>query len=191
MNEDDIRRLAEESLAVKKRFFDENAGLLLATGRRMAESLAAGGRVLSFGNGGSAADAQHLAGELVGRYLLDRPALSAIALTTDPSVITAVGNDMGYDAIFRRQVEAHGRPGDVAVGISTSGRSPNVVQALAAARERGLVTVGLTGGGGGHLTGRVDYLIDVPATSTPRIQEVHGMVVHLLCQIVEEAVAPR
>jgi D-sedoheptulose 7-phosphate isomerase len=191
MNEDDIRRLAEESLAVKKRFFDENAGLLLAAGRRMAESLAAGGRVLTFGNGGSAADAQHLAGELVGRYLLDRPALSAIALTTDPSVITAVGNDMGYESVFRRQVEAHGRPGDVAVGISTSGRSPNVVQALAAARERGLVTIGLTGGGGGHLPGRVDFLIDVPAASTPRIQEVHGMVVHLLCQIVEEAVASR
>jgi D-sedoheptulose 7-phosphate isomerase len=191
MNEQDIRRLAAESLAIKQRFFDENAGLLLAAGRRMAESVAAGGRVLTFGNGGSAADAQHLAGELVGRYLLDRPALSAIALTTDPSVITAVGNDMGYDAVFRRQVEAHGRPGDVAVGISTSGRSPNVVQALAAARERGLVTIGLTGGGGGHLTGRVDYLIDVPATSTPRIQEVHGMVVHLLCQIVEEAVASR
>jgi D-sedoheptulose 7-phosphate isomerase len=191
MNEDDIRRLVAESLAIKQRFFDENAGLLLAVGRRLAESVAAGGRVLAFGNGGSAADAQHLAGELVGRYLVDRPALSAIALTTDPSVITAVANDMGYESVFRRQVEAHGRPGDVAVGISTSGRSPNVVQALAAARERGLVTVGLTGGGGGELAGRVDYLIDVPITSTPRIQEVHGMVVHLLCQIVEESVAPR
>ena len=188
MNEEDIRRLVAESLAVKQTFFDANAGLLLSVARRLAESLAAGGRVLAFGNGGSAADAQHLAGELVGRYLRDRPALSAIALTTDPSVITAIGNDMGYESIFRRQVEAHGRAGDVAVGISTSGRSPNVVQALATARERGLVTVGLTGGGGGHLAGQVDYLIDVPTTSTPRIQEVHGMVVHLLCQIVEEAV---
>ena len=191
MNEADIRRLAAESVALTQRFFDENAGLLLAAGRRMAASVAGGGRVLAFGNGGSAADAQHLAGELVGRYLRDRAALSAIALTTDPSVITAIANDMGYEAVFRRQVEAHGRPGDVAVGISTSGRSANVVQALAAARERGLVTVALTGGGGGHLAGQVDYLIDVPTTSTPRIQEVHGMVVHLLCEIVEESVGGR
>jgi D-sedoheptulose 7-phosphate isomerase len=191
MNEQDIRRLAGESLAVKQKFFDDNAGLLLAVGKRMAESLTAGGRVLAFGNGGSAADAQHLAGELVGRYLRDRAALSAITLTTDPSVITAIANDMGYESVFRRQVEAHGRAGDVAVGISTSGRSPNVVQALSVARERGLVTVGLTGGGGGQLSGQVDYLIDVPTTSTPRIQEVHGMVVHLLCQIVEEMVGGR
>jgi D-sedoheptulose 7-phosphate isomerase len=191
MNEQDIRRLAGESLAVKQKFFDDNAGLLLAVGKRMAESLTAGGRVLAFGNGGSAADAQHLAGELVGRYLRDRAALSAIALTTDPSVITAIANDMGYESVFRRQVEAHGRAGDVAVGISTSGRSPNVVQALSVAREMGLVTVGLTGGGGGQLSGQVDYLIDVPTTSTPRIQEVHGMVVHLLCQIVEEMVGGR
>jgi D-sedoheptulose 7-phosphate isomerase len=191
MNEQDIRSIAAESIAVKQRFFELNAGLLLEVGHRMAECLQAGGRVLTFGNGGSAADAQHLAGELVGRYLRDRPALSALALTTDPSVLTAVGNDLGFESIFRRQVEAHGRRGDVAVGISTSGRSPNVVQALAAARERGLVTVGLTGGGGGLLAGHVDYLIDVPTSSTPRIQEVHGMVVHLLCQVVEEAVAAR
>jgi D-sedoheptulose 7-phosphate isomerase len=191
MNEHDVRRIAAESAALKQRFFDENAGLLLEVGRSMARSVAAGGRVLAFGNGGSAADAQHLAGELVGRYLRDRAALSAIALTTDPSVITAVANDMGYESVFRRQVEAHGRAGDVAVGISTSGRSPNVLQALAAARERGLVTVALTGGGGGLLPGRVDYLIDVPTTATPRIQEVHGMVVHLLCEIVEDAIAER
>jgi D-sedoheptulose 7-phosphate isomerase len=123
----------------------------------------------------------------VGRFLRDRAALSAIALTTDPSVVTAIGNDMGYEAVFRRQVEAHGRPGDVAVGITTSGRSPNVVQALQLARERGLVTVGLTGNGGGRLAGLVEYLIDVPHAETPRIQEVHAMVVHVLCQVVEEA----
>ena len=191
MDEQDIRSIAAESIAVKQRFFETSAGLLLAVGRRLAQCLEAGGRVLTFGNGGSAADAQHLAGELVGRYLRDRPALSALALTTDPSVLTAVGNDLGFESVFRRQVEAHGRRGDVAVGISTSGRSPNVVQALAAARERGLVTVALTGGGGGLLAGQVDYLIDVPTSSTPRIQEVHGMVVHLLCQVVEEAVASR
>ena len=187
MDEQGIKQLAAESVALKQRFFEANAGLLVAAGRRMAECLRAGGKVLVFGNGGSAADAQHLAGELVGRFLRDRAALSAIALTTDASVTTAIANDTGYDAVFRRQVEAHGRPGDVAVGITTSGRSPNVVLALQLARERGLVTVGLTGGGGGRLAGAVDYLIDVPHSATARIQEVHVMVVHILCQIVEEA----
>ena len=186
MDEQAVRLVAAESVALKQRFFEANAGLLVAAGRRMAESLRGGGRVLAFGNGGSAADAQHLAGELVGRFRRDRAALSAIALTTDSSVVTAIGNDMGYDSVFRRQVEAHGRPGDVAIGITTSGRSPNVVQALQAARERGLVTMGLTGGGGGRLAGAVDYLIDVPHAETARIQEVHVMVVHVLCQIVEE-----
>jgi len=186
MDEQAVRLVATESVALKQRFFEANAGLLVAAGRRMAESLRGGGKVLTFGNGGSAADAQHLAGELVGRFRRDRAALSAIALTTDSSVVTAIGNDMGYDSVFRRQVEAHGRPGDVAVGITTSGRSPNVVQALQLARERGLVTMGLTGGGGGRLAGAVDYLIDVPHAETARIQEVHVMVVHVLCQIVEE-----
>ena len=186
MDEQEVRLVAAESVALKQRFFEANAGLLVAAGRRMAESLRGGGRVLAFGNGGSAADAQHLAGELVGRFRRDRAALSAIALTTDSSVVTAIGNDMGYDSVFRRQVEAHGRPGDIAVGITTSGRSPNVVQALQLARERGLVTMGLTGGGGGRLAGAVDYLIDVPHAETARIQEVHVMVVHVLCQIVEE-----
>ena len=187
MDEQAVRLLAAESVALKQRFFEANAGLLVAAGRRMAECLRGGGRVLAFGNGGSAADAQHLAGELVGRFRRDRAALSAIALTTDSSVVTAIGNDMGYESVFRRQVEAHGRPGDVAVGITTSGRSPNVVQALQLARERQLVTVGLTGGGGGRLAGAVDYLIEVPHAETARIQEVHVMVVHVLCQIVEEA----
>jgi len=187
MDEQAVRLLAADSVALKQRFFEANASLLVAAGRRMAECLRAGGRVLAFGNGGSAADAQHLAGELVGRFRRDRAALSAIALTTDSSVTTAIANDMGYDSVFCRQVEAHGRPGDVAVGITTSGRSPNVVQALQLARERGLVTVGLTGGGGGRLAGAVDYLIDVPHAETARIQEVHVMVVHVLCQIVEDA----
>jgi D-sedoheptulose 7-phosphate isomerase len=187
MDEQAIRFLVAESVALKQRFFEANAGLLVKVGARIAECLRGGGRILAFGNGGSAADAQHLAGELVGRFLRDRAALSAIALTTDPSVVTAIGNDMGYEAVFRRQVEAHGRPGDVAVGITTSGRSPNVVQALQLARERGLVTVGLTGNGGGRLAGLVEYLIDVPHAETPRIQEVHAMVVHVLCQVVEEA----
>jgi D-sedoheptulose 7-phosphate isomerase len=153
----------------------------------MVESLRAGGKILSCGNGGSAADAQHFAAELVGRFAKDRAAWPAIALTTDASILTAVGNDFGFDAVFRRQVEAHGRPGDVAVGISTSGRSPNVIEALKAARDRGLLTVGLSGGGGGRMGGLVHYLVDVPSHKTPRIQEVHALVVHVLCQVVEEA----
>lgn len=189
MDAEAVRRIATESIALKRRFFDENAGLLVSVGERVSASLKAGGKILVFGNGGSAADAQHFAGELVGRFLRERPALPALALTTDPSVMTAIGNDMGYDFVFRRQVEAHGRPGDVAVGITTSGRSENIITALSAARQRGLVTVALTGNGGGRLKGAVDYLIDVPHSETPRIQEVHGMVVHLLCQMIEEAAA--
>jgi D-sedoheptulose 7-phosphate isomerase len=187
MDERELRAIAAESAAAKTRFAEASAGLVIAAGRAMAESLRAGGRVLTFGNGGSAADAQHLAGELVGRFMKDRAGLSAIALTTDSTVVTAIGNDLGFDALFRRQVEAHGRPGDVAVGITTSGRSRNVIDALRFARERGLRTIALTGNGGGALVGAVDFLIDVPHTSTPRIQEVHTMVVHLLCEIVEES----
>jgi D-sedoheptulose 7-phosphate isomerase len=123
----------------------------------------------------------------VGRFRRERQSLSAIALSTDPSVVTALTNDLGFEAVFRRQVEAHGRPGDVAIGITTSGRSPNVVAALRAARDRGLLTVGLSGNGGGDLVGLVHHLVDVPHTDTARIQEVHGMVVHVLCQAVEES----
>lgn len=186
-----LRAIAADSARVQERFFAEQAPLVLAVGGVLVDALRAGRKVLAFGNGGSAADAQHLAAELVGRYLYDRPALPAIALTTDPSIMTAVANDMGYDAVFRRQVEAHGQPGDVAIGISTSGRSRSVVDALRVAKERGLVTVAMTGNGGGHLSGAVDHLIDAPSPDTPRIQELHGLVIHLLCQIVEETLYPR
>jgi D-sedoheptulose 7-phosphate isomerase len=189
MNLDEIRALVADSIALKERFFTAQAPLLLDVGRRMAERLLAGGRVLAFGNGGSAADAQHFASELVGRLARERRGLSAIALTTDPSIVTAVGNDMGFPAVFARQVEAHGQPGDVALAISTSGRSPNVLEGVRVARERGLLTVGLTGNGGGALAAAVDTLIDVPHPDTQRIQEVHGMVLHVIAQIVEEAAA--
>jgi D-sedoheptulose 7-phosphate isomerase len=187
MNLETLVNIAADSIALKQRFFAEKSELVLSVGERLAESVKAGGRILVFGNGGSAADAQHFAGELVGRFLRERKALPALALTTDPSVVTAIGNDLGYEVVFQRQLEAHGRRGDVALGITTSGRSRNVVAALVAARERGLVTVALTGSGGSRLKQSVDYLIDVPSDDTPRIQEVHGLVVHLLCQIVEEA----
>jgi D-sedoheptulose 7-phosphate isomerase len=187
MNAGDIRRLVAESTALQERFFEENAPLLLEVGARMAASLLAGGRVLAFGNGGSAADAQHLVAELVGHFRRERPALPALALACDPSVMTSLANDMGFEAVFRRQIEAHGRPGDVALGISTSGRSPNVAEGLRAARSRGLMTVGLTGNDGGSLVGLVDHLVIVSHADTARIQEVHGLVVHVLCEIVDEA----
>ncbi len=189
MNLDDLRALVADSVSLKERFFTVEGPQLLEIGGRMAERLLAGGRVLAFGNGGSAADAQHFAAELVGRLACNRRALSAIALTTDPSVVTAVSNDLGFAGVFARQVEAHGRPGDVALAISTSGRSPNVLEGVRAARERGLATVGLTGNGGGPLASAVDSLIDVPHRDTQRIQEVHTMVLHVLAQIVEEAAA--
>lgn len=189
MNEGDIRRMAAESVALKQRFFEASAPALLEVGLLIAARLRAGGKVLAFGNGGSAADAQHFAAELVGRYLRERAAWPALALTTDPSVITAVANDLGYENVFRRQVDAHGRKGDVAVGITTSGKSPNVLAALRLARDRGLVTVALTGGGGGEAAALVDHLIDVPHRETARIQEVHGMVIHVLCQVVEDELA--
>jgi D-sedoheptulose 7-phosphate isomerase len=190
MNADDIRRLVSESAALKERFFAEATDTLLEVGRGLRHCLEGGGRLLTFGNGGSAADAQHLAAELVGRFRRERPGLSALALAADPSVVTALGNDLGFESVFRRQVEAHGRPGDVAMGFTTSGRSPNVVEGLRAARSRGLVTVGLTGDGGGDLEGLVHHLIAVPHTDTARIQEVHIMVAHVLCQMVDEAVSP-
>jgi D-sedoheptulose 7-phosphate isomerase len=187
MNADDVRRMVADSLALKQRFFEENTTLLLDLGRRIAARLLAGGRLLAFGNGGSAADAQHFVAELVVRLTHERRALSAIALTTDPSVVSAAGNDLGFASVFRRQLEAHGRPGDVALGISTSGRSPNVVEALRAARALGLHTVGLTGNGGATVATLVDDLVDVKHADTQRVQEVHGMALHVLAQVVEEA----
>lgn len=152
----------------------------------MAGALRAGGKVLAFGNGGSAADAQHFVAELVGHYEHDRPALPAVTLSADTSVLTAVGNDDGYDRVFARQVEALGRPGDVALGISTSGNSPNVLRALEAARDRGLTTIALTGRGGA--AGRLAAIhIGVDEDRTPRVQEVHITVLHILCELIESA----
>jgi D-sedoheptulose 7-phosphate isomerase len=140
---------------------------------------------LLFGNGGSAADAQHIAAELIVRYQADRAAIAAIALTTDSSTLTACGNDMGFDALFERQIEGLGRQGDVAIALSTSGNSPNVLKGLDRARSMGLKTVGLTGGTGGKMRGACDALIVVPSTVTARIQEMHGMIGHVLCKALE------
>lgn len=144
-----------------------------------------GGKILLAGNGGSAADAQHIAGEFVSRFAFDRPGLPAMALTTDTSILTAIGNDYGYDRLFSRQVQAHGKQGDVFIGYSTSGQSPNVLLALEAARSQGLVTIGLTGNRGGPMTDLCDHLLAVPHASTPRIQEGHAVLGHILCGLAE------
>jgi D-sedoheptulose 7-phosphate isomerase len=189
MSQERIREIAAEGIALQQRFFNDNAPLLARCADALVERLRAGGKVLIFGNGGSAADAQHFAAELLGRFARERAALPALALTTDTSALTAIGNDYGYDRVFARQLEAHGRSGDVAVGISTSGQSPNVVAALEVARSRGMLTMALTGRGGGKVAPLVDLLIDVPHTSTARIQEVHGIVIHILCELAEESLA--
>jgi len=149
--------------------------------------LRAGRKVLIAGNGGSAADSQHIAGEFVSRFAFDRPGLAAIALTTDTSVLTAIGNDYGYEKLFSRQVQALGVPGDVFIGISTSGKSPNVLRALEEARQKGLVTIGMTGNRGGPITSLCDHLLAVPSADTPRIQEGHIVMAHTLCLLVEQA----
>lgn len=154
-------------------------------------SLRAGGKILFAGNGGSAADAQHWAGELVSRFYYDRPGLAAVALTTDSSILTAIGNDYGYDYTFARQVEALGRAGDVLVAISTSGNSPNIVRAAESARARGMRVLGFTGRGGGKLAPLCDTCFRMPSDETPRIQEGHEIVGHLLCALIESEVHPR
>ena len=176
---------------------DEHAAVLARTREALAAPFAAlvaacrtalegGGKILFLGNGGSAADAQHWATELVCRYERDGGALPAIALTTDSSLLTATSNDLGYDAVFERQVRALARPGDVVVGISTSGNSPSVTRALQAAREMGAVAAGLSGKDGGALNGLADPLLVVPSSRTARIQEMHGLIGHMLCGALED-----
>ncbi len=151
----------------------------------ICESLQAGGKVLAFGNGGSAAQAQHFAAELVNKFLKIRPAYAAISLTTDTSALTSIANDENYGVVFSRQLEALGKSGDVALALSTSGNSPSVTAALGAARKGGLTTIALTGKGGGRLAELADHLLDVPSASTPRIQEVHLLLLHLLAENIE------
>jgi D-sedoheptulose 7-phosphate isomerase len=151
----------------------------------LSGALRGGRRVYVFGNGGSASDAQHIAGELVGRFLLERAALPAVALSTDTSILTAVANDLGYEQVFARQLEALGRTGDVAVALSTSGNSPNIVVALQQARRVGMRTIVLTGRGGGRSAELADILLDVDSDSSPRIQETHAVIYHILCELVE------
>jgi D-sedoheptulose 7-phosphate isomerase len=154
----------------------------------LVDSIDKGKKVLLFGNGGSAADAQHIAAEFVGRFAFDRPALPALALSVNTSCVTAIGNDYGFDLVFSRQIEALARPGDVAIGISTSGNSSNVLHGLSVARETGLATVALTGCTGGKLKNAVDYCICAPSNETPRIQECHILIGHIISELVEETI---
>ena len=156
----------------------------------VTSSLKKGGKVLAFGNGGSAADSQHIVAELIGRFKKERRPLAGIALTANTSTITALANDYGYDATFARQIEALGKPKDVAIGMSTSGRSKNVILAMRKAKELGLVTIGLTGGDGGSLKRESDITIVVNSSDTARIQESHIMIGHIICELVEEALDP-
>lgn len=184
MDERGVQAVAADSIALKQRFFAENATILVEAGRRMAESLRSGGKVLSFGNGGSAADAQHFAAELVNRFERERPPLAAIALTTDTSNLTSIANDYGYEQVFEKQLRALGRKGDVLLAISTSGNSPSVLAALRAAREMGVRVVALTGRGGGKMgaaLGADDVQVCVPHERTMRIQEVHLLALHCMC----------
>src|SRR5947208_2618319 len=181
-----IRALFEASARAREVFLQENADALERAVDLVAEALGAGRKLLLFGNGGSAADAQHLAAELVGRFQRERRPLPAIALTTDTSALTAIANDYGYDQVFARQVRALGVRGDVALAISTSGRSPSVLRAVEACRELGIETIALTGGDGGTLAGLVDLCLRVSAsTDAARIQETHILIGHVLCELVE------
>jgi len=180
-----IDALVTESLHVKTRFFAENKDAIARVAGALAESLRTGHKVLLFGNGGSAADAQHIAAEFVGRFIPDRTPLPAISLATDTSALTALANDYGYENVFSRQVEALGNAGDTAIGISTSGNSPNILNAFDAARSKGLFTVGFTGESGGKMQDRCDALFRVPSRTTPRIQETHILLGHIICELID------
>jgi D-sedoheptulose 7-phosphate isomerase len=185
--ESQITRIFNESIAAKLRFLEDHRATLARVADLVASAIRSGKKVLLFGNGGSAADAQHIAAEFTNRMLLERPPLPAIALTTDTSALTSIANDYGYVDVFAKQVAALGQRGDVAVAISTSGNSPNVLAALRVCRDKGIHTVGLTGRDGGQVAEQVDYKLNVDATTkTPRIQETHIVAAHAICELVEE-----
>jgi D-sedoheptulose 7-phosphate isomerase len=186
-----VKAILDDTIALYTRMRGMDHAPIVRAAAAIRGAFADGGKLLIFGNGGSAADAQHLATELVGRFTRERAALPAIALTTDSSILTAVGNDYGFERVFVRQIDALGRPGDVAFGISTSGKSPSVLKALEAATARGLTTVALTGYDGGPIGHAAQIHINVPADSTPRVQEVHGTLIHAICELVERTLVEK
>ena len=181
-----IVRIFDEHARLQKEFLKHNTEMLARVAEVLTQAFRKGRTVYFFGNGGSAADAQHLAAEFVNRFRLDRRALPALALNVDTSVLTSIANDFGYDRVFARQIEAFGRADDVAVGLSTSGTSPNVIAGIRLARQQGLVTVGFSGGDGGALLRETDHCIVVPSKTTARIQEMHILAGHAICDIVEQ-----
>ena len=187
----DFRKRIQDSLSesafVKLLLLQRQAGVIEEIARRLVKTLRAGRTIFLFGNGGSAADAQHIAAELEARFLRERRALPCLALTTNTSTLTAIGNDYGYDRTFARQLEAHARRGDAAIAISTSGNSPNVLEGVKAARKAGAATVGFTNEKGGKLKGRVDLCLCVPSKDTQRVQECHLAVGHVLCDLIESS----
>jgi len=182
---EEMAQAFRESADIKMRFIRQNAEALTLAVQMVVEAFKAGNKILLFGNGGSAADAQHIAAEFVNRFLIERPPLPAIALTTDTSILTSISNDYGYADSFAKQVKALGKEGDVAIGISTSGSAANVLKAIKAAKEMGLKTVGLAGRDGGELAKLVDIALVVDSQIVPRIQEVHITIGHVLCEMVD------
>lgn len=181
----------EESIRVKQGFLRENLDTLVIAIDALVAAFRSGHKLLLFGNGGSAADAQHIAAEFVNRFLMERPPLPAIALTTDSSVLTSIGNDYSYHEIFAKQIKALGRPGDVALAISTSGNSLNILAAIDACKTLKITTIGLTGGSGGKMVGKVDFLLKATdGQNSPRIQETHILVGHVICDIVDQKLYP-
>jgi D-sedoheptulose 7-phosphate isomerase len=185
-SEEEIRRQLEESARVKQSFSNELVGRIAQFAEKSAAALRAGGKIVFFGNGGSAADALHLAAELVVRLQTERPGLAALALTTNPSVLTAAGNDYGFERIFSRQIESLVAYNDILVALSTSGKSPNVVRGLEAGRARGAYLVAFTGETGGQLASKVDLLLNVPSVDAQRIQECHITIGHIACSLIEQ-----
>ena len=185
-----IRSQIEDSISVKREILGNDIliQLISKVASRIVHAYRNGNKTLLAGNGGSAADAQHIAGEFVSRFNFDRPGLSSIALSTDTSIITAIGNDYGFDNLFARQIQANGMTGDVFIGITTSGNSQNIIEAVKSCKEKGIITVILTGSSGCKLLNNCDFCINVPSTKTPRIQESHIMIGHIICGIVEESI---
>ena len=190
---DYIKQQIQKSYEVKQALYEDNTLLTqLEKVVKLSVKLYEGkNKLILAGNGGSAGDAQHISAELVGRYKFDRPSLPALALTTDTSALTAIGNDYGYDKIFSRQLEGMGQKGDIFIGISTSGNSLNIIEAFISAKEKGITTVALTGRDGGEMVKMADIALVVPSNSTPRIQESHILIGHILCDLIEQEIFPR
>jgi D-sedoheptulose 7-phosphate isomerase len=189
MNEYIAEQIAEAQRVMAEMLADDRLSAVIEdSAKACVSSLKNGGKILLAGNGGSAADAQHIAGELVSRFAFDRPGLPAMALTVDSSIMTAIGNDYGYEHLFARQIQANGSKGDAFIGYSTSGKSPNILRAFEEARKQGLVCIGFTGNRGGPMSELCDYLLETPSSDTPKIQEGHLVMGHILCGLIEAAI---